>query len=91
MYAPIFHDQGGNAFLLAYKDILAETVQGAQDIGERLEDATGVQYGFSFSGETQDMQTVRAVEAKIKDLKVVVISGPLFEKAVELDKGSRNE
>lgn len=87
MYAPIFNDESGNSFLLAYKDVMAETEEEAKDIGERIEDATGVQYGFLFSGNLQDMKTVRAVEGKLKDLAIVIVSGPVFDQVAKLGGG----
>lgn len=87
MYSPIFVKQTGEhkdtEFLLAYQDYVYRDWVSAYNSGITLEEKLGVLYGFSFKGGVMDLDEAKAVKAKLEDVKVLLLSGPLFQEVVE--------
>lgn len=79
-WTPIF-ERDDVKFLLAYRDMLADSESNAREIGLNVEDQHGAEVGFRFV-DTFEVKEFHAIRAELSGLEVLIISGPIYNETL---------
>jgi hypothetical protein len=90
MYAPVFvrvePDGGQHTFILSYSDMKVSSWLDAYLLGKRIGSEKGPIGQFRFNERVIDVDSMVGVRAKLGETHVLLVSGPVYEKAMSSAK-----